>query len=140
METPPSPSAADLQHARETAVSAFRPLGAADVVLGQFEGYPDIDGVPDDSVTDTFAAVRLWVDTDRWRGVPFLLRTGEQLAQGDRSLFTRPDGLAAAWDCIAPVLDARPAPQPYPRGSWGPDAAEALAAPHGWLLGGDPRA
>jgi len=54
---------------------------------------------------------------------------------GDRSLFTRPDGLAWAWDAITPILDSPPAVQSYPRGSWGPTAAEALAAPDGWLVG-----
>jgi glucose-6-phosphate 1-dehydrogenase len=158
----------------------------------------------------------LWIDTPRWHGVPFLLRTGKQLhaaAQqisllfreptgpladrlppdgtvlsvsvsgsgaidlrvvlkrpgpelilstgtarlpledvpdgdplppyvrlihdvviGDRSLFTRPDGLAHAWAAITPVLDARPPVHPYERGSWGPKAADDLAAPDGWLL------
>ena len=51
-------------------------------------------------------------------------------------LFTRPGGLAATWDCLAPVLDARPEPLPYPRVSWGPAEADALAGPDGWLLGG----
>jgi len=56
---------------------------------------------------------------------------------GDRSLFTRPDGLAATWATIAPVLDHRPQVQPYARGSWGPSAAAELAAPDGWLVGQD---
>ena len=46
-------------------------------MVGQYEGYRDIDGVPADSRTETFVAARLWVDNDRWRGVPFLLRTGK---------------------------------------------------------------
>ena len=54
---------------------------------------------------------------------------------GDRSLFTRPDGLAHAWDVLQPVLDRRPAVQPYPQGSWGPEAAGELATPDRWLLG-----
>ena len=37
--------------------------------------------MPDDSDTDTFVAARLWIDTDRWQGVPFLLRTGKMLAR-----------------------------------------------------------
>src|SRR5690606_34675445 len=66
--------------AREDAIASFRPLDPKDVVLGQFEGYRDIDGVAGDSRTDTFVAARLWVDNDRWRGVPFLLRTGKRMA------------------------------------------------------------
>src|SRR6476620_5778780 len=54
---------------------------------------------------------------------------------GDRSLFTRPDGLASAWNVLEPVLDHRPAVQRYEQGSWGPVAAAELAAPDRWLLG-----
>jgi glucose-6-phosphate 1-dehydrogenase len=93
MEPPASLAPAELLAARESVLSAFRPLDPAhDVVLGQFQGYRDIDGVADDSTTDTFVAARLWVDTDRWRGVPFLLRTGKRLACSAQrvSLLLRP--------------------------------------------------
>jgi glucose-6-phosphate 1-dehydrogenase len=53
----------------------------------------------------------------------------------DRSLFTTPEGLDAAWNTIAPILDDRPAIQPYERGSWGPTGARDLAGPTGWILG-----
>ena len=79
MEPPASLQPEDLQTARESVLAAFRPLDTSEVVLGQYEGYRDIDQVPDDSTTDTLAAVRLWVDTDRWRDVPFVLRSGKQL-------------------------------------------------------------
>jgi glucose-6-phosphate 1-dehydrogenase len=84
MEPPASMDAADLQEARESVIAAFRPIDPAEVVLGQFEGYLEIDGVADGSTTDTFAAARLWIDTDRWRGVPFLLRTGKRLAASEQ--------------------------------------------------------
>ena len=81
MEPPRKLDAANLGKAREDVIAHFRPLDPAnDVVLGQFEGYRDIEGVPDDSTTDTFVAARLWVDTERWEGVPFLLRTGKRMA------------------------------------------------------------
>ena len=95
MEPPVSLSPADLQEARESVLAAFRPLTVEDVVLGQFEGYTDIDGIADDSQTDTFVAARLWIDSGRWRGVPFLLRTGKKLAaDGQRVslLLRKPDG------------------------------------------------
>jgi len=96
MEPPVSLAPADLQAARESVMAAFRPLDPEDdVVLGQYEGYTDIDGVPDDSTTDTFVAARLWVDTDRWRGVPFLLRTGKELARSAQRVslvMRRPEG------------------------------------------------
>jgi glucose-6-phosphate 1-dehydrogenase len=92
MEPPVSMTATDLQDARESVISAFRPLDPAEVVLGQFDGYQQIDGIAADSTTDTFAAARLWIDTDRWRGVPFLLRTGKRLAESTQrvSLILRP--------------------------------------------------
>jgi glucose-6-phosphate 1-dehydrogenase len=80
MEPPASMAAQDLQDARESVISAFRALDPAEVVRGQFDGYREIDGIADDSTMDTFAAARLWIDTDRWRGVPFLLRTGKRMA------------------------------------------------------------
>ena len=95
MEPPVSMAAADLQDARESVLTAFRPLAKEDVVLGQFEGYTDIDGVAGDSRTDTFVAARLWVDSDRWHGVPFLMRTGKRLAADEQRvslLLRKPDG------------------------------------------------
>jgi glucose-6-phosphate 1-dehydrogenase len=96
MEPPASLDPVELQQARESVLAAFRPLDPErDVVLGQFEGYRDIDGVAEDSTTDTFIAARLWVDTDRWRDVPFLLRTGKRMAESAQrvSLLLRtPDG------------------------------------------------
>jgi glucose-6-phosphate 1-dehydrogenase len=92
MEPPASMAATDLQDARESVIACFRPIDPAEVVLGQFGGYREIDGIAADSTTDTYAAARLWIDTDRWRGVPFLLRTGKRLAQSAQrvSLVLRP--------------------------------------------------
>jgi glucose-6-phosphate 1-dehydrogenase len=217
MEPPASLGAQDLQAARETVIGRFRPLDPAEVVLGQFAGYRDIPGVDPRSDRDTFVAARLWIDSDRWRGVPFYLRTGKRLAAsaqrvslilrdpagplngrlpsdanvlcfslagdgeidfslvtkkpgpaldldvahadinlaslpdaeplppyvrlihdvllGDRSLFTRPDGLAAVWDVAQPLLSAPPPVHSYAPGSWGPAEAGALIAPGHWLLG-----
>jgi glucose-6-phosphate 1-dehydrogenase len=84
MEPPASMQAADLQDARESVISAFRPIDPSEVILGQYRGYRETEGIADDSTTDTFAAARLWVDTDRWRGVPFLLRTGKQMAKSEQ--------------------------------------------------------
>ncbi len=54
---------------------------------------------------------------------------------GDRSLFTRPDGLAATWKVISPLLSQPPQVVPYAPGSWGPAMAAELIAPGRWLLG-----
>lgn len=213
MEPPLSLSADDLQTARESVIAAFRPLDPSEAVFGQYEGYRDVDGVVPDSTTETFIALRMWVDTDRWHGVPFLLRTGKCLGRsaqrvnlvfrnpedgpithipadgnvlsfdlsgegaidlrmtikkpgpglslstahmelplkevadglspysrllsdvlrGDRSLFTRPDGLQHVWDVATPLIDNEGTPLPYPQGSMGPSEADALAGPAGWV-------
>ncbi len=199
---------------------SMRDLSPDDVVLGQYAGYRDTDGVAGDSPTDTFVAARVHIDNWRWDGVPFFLRTGKAMAAsrqrvtlafrrppaamfrdvprdggldrdrlsfeldgdgavtfaflakepgpsielggarmtftyresfgselvgpyerlihdallGDRTLFTRADGIARAWEVIAPLLSDHEAPRPYARGSWGPDAAADLIAPRHWYL------
>ena len=217
MEPPASLGSLDLQAAREKVISCFRPLDPAEVVLGQFDGYRNVPGVNPQSNRDTFVAARLWIDSDRWRGVPFYLRTGKRMAAsaqrvslilreppgplsgrlpreanvlcfslagdgeidlslvakkpgpaleldvahanislnrlsgadplppyvrlihdvliGDRSLFTRPDGLAAVWDVAEPLLSSPPQVRTYAPGSWGPAQAGDLIAPGHWLLG-----
>lgn len=216
MPTPESLDAEHIAKAREQVIGCFRPLTTDDVVVGQYEGYRDIEGIDEQSKTETFVAARLWVDNDRWRGVPFLLRTGKCMAEshqrvsirfkepvdalgglpsggnvlgfelsgdgeitlslvakepgpgsdlasgsarlalgkafhtpslpaysrlihdvliGDRSLFTRPDGLEHVWEVAGGLLDNKPEPEIYPKGSWGPGSAKALAGEAGWILG-----
>ena len=53
---------------------------------------------------------------------------------GDRSLFTRPDGLAHVWEVAAPLLNHPPAVRTYPVGSMGPPEADGLGSPCGWLV------
>jgi glucose-6-phosphate 1-dehydrogenase len=217
MDPPATLGPLDLQAAREEVIGCFRPLDPGEVVLGQFDGYRQVPGVDPESSRDTFVAARLWIDNPRWRGVPFYLRTGKQMAAsaqrvslilreppgplhgrlprdanvlsfsmagdgeielslvakkpgpaldldvahasiplatlrhadplppysrllhdvllGDRSLFTRPDGLAAVWEVAEPLLSRPPKVNPYPPGSWGPAQARELVAPGRWLLG-----
>jgi glucose-6-phosphate 1-dehydrogenase len=93
MEPPPRLDAAGLHAERSRVLAAVRPLDPAAVVFGQYEGYRDEEDVEDDSRTETFAALRVELDNERWRGVPFYLRTGKALAE-DRRLVTV--GLATA--------------------------------------------
>jgi glucose-6-phosphate 1-dehydrogenase len=58
----------------------MRPLDPKEVVRGQFAGYRNEKGVAPDSQIETFAALRLHIDTWRWSGVPFYIRTGKCLA------------------------------------------------------------
>jgi glucose-6-phosphate 1-dehydrogenase len=84
MDAPASLDAKDLRDAKARAFADLRPFDREDAVYGQFEGYRDEDGVDPRSTTETFVALRAWVDNDRWRDVPFLLRTGKAMAQSRR--------------------------------------------------------
>jgi glucose-6-phosphate 1-dehydrogenase len=60
---------------------AMRPLDPANVVCGQYQGYLQEDGVSPKSTVETFAAVKLYLDTWRWANVPFYLRAGKCLPE-----------------------------------------------------------
>ena len=67
--------------------------------------------------------------------LPPYVRLIHDVLIGDRSLFTRPDGLASVWKVAEPLLSNRPSVASYAQGSWGPAAARRLVAPGRWLLG-----
>ena len=74
------PVGTDSRFVRDEKVKVFnsiRPLTQSDVVRGQFEGYRREPGVAANSEVETFAAVRLHLDSWRWHGVPFLVRAGK---------------------------------------------------------------
>jgi glucose-6-phosphate 1-dehydrogenase len=79
MEPPVGPGAEHLRDAKEKVFSAIETLKPTDLVRGQFEGYRQEPGVAADSDTETFAAVRLHIDSWRWAGVPFYLRAGKEM-------------------------------------------------------------
>ncbi len=79
MEPPAGHSADDLIDEKVQVLKAIRPLAAEDVVRGQFAGYLDEPGVKPGSTVETFAAVRLFIDTWRWHSVPFYIRAGKCL-------------------------------------------------------------
>lgn len=60
-------------------LKAVKPLAIGDIVRGQFKGYLQEEGVAADSRVETYAAVRLFIDTWRWAGVPFYIRAGKCL-------------------------------------------------------------
>ena len=61
-------------------VFAAMPAGdPAHYVRGQHDGYREVDGVDEDSTTETYAAARFEIDNWRWEGVPFFIRTGKLL-------------------------------------------------------------
>jgi glucose-6-phosphate 1-dehydrogenase len=79
MEAPPSGDPEALRDARSGVLQAIEPLARGNVVRGQFKGYHDEPGVSAGSRVETFAAVRLSVDSWRWAGVPFYVRAGKSL-------------------------------------------------------------
>ncbi|GIG54375.1 glucose-6-phosphate dehydrogenase [Demequina activiva] len=80
MEAPTYQGYGAVQSAKSNVFKAMRPLTRSDYVRGQFEGYRDEEGVAPGSDVETYAAVRLHIDSWRWAGVPFYLRTGKCLA------------------------------------------------------------
>jgi glucose-6-phosphate 1-dehydrogenase len=222
MEPPISLSAKALMAEREKVFESMKVLSPADVVRGQYEGYRDEEGVAADSETETFIALRAFVDNWRWEGVPFFLRSGKRLAEdrhlltiafsepprrmfpidcsqvaesfghdhltfelgdpgsisasflakvpgprmrlgqahmrfsyadsfggpelaldayerlihdvmvGDRTLFTTSAAIERLWEVADPVVREPPPVERYRSGSWGPEAADLLLAPHRW--------
>ena len=105
MEQPTSLTAKPLRDEVSKVFETMRPLDPREVVRGQYEGYRDEDGVAKDSTTETFIALRAWVDNARWMGVPFYLRTGKRMAQS-RQIITL--GLREPVMEIFPELKANP--------------------------------
>ena len=93
------PSRGDATTLKNAMVSVFQAMPAADpahYVRGQHDDYRSIEGVAADSTTETYAALRLEIDTWRWSGVPFYIRTGKHLpiTQTElRLVFKRPPRL-----------------------------------------------
>ena len=79
MEPPSGRLEAAMLDEKVKIMKAIRPLTEKDVVRGQFRGYRDEAGVAKDSQVETFAAVRLAIDSWRWEGVPFYVRAGKCL-------------------------------------------------------------
>ncbi len=79
MEPPVSMAPGPLRDERVKVLNAIQQPERGDLVRGQYVGYTDEPGVAQDSTTETYAALRLCVDSWRWSGVPFLIRTGKHL-------------------------------------------------------------
>jgi glucose-6-phosphate 1-dehydrogenase len=79
MEAPSSTYHEAIRDEQAKVLRTVRPLNVDGMVGGQFRGYRDEPDVPKDSCMATFAALRLWVDSWRWEGVPFFVRAGKCL-------------------------------------------------------------
>ena len=212
LEPPVSTDADALHDEVVKLLRSVQPLDCSRVVRGQYGGYREEPGVRPESGTETFAALRLDLESWRWAGVPVFLRAGKGLAttvteavveferaphplieagapaanqlryrikpdettrllveakvpgeglrsrtlglevdrrralgeapeayerllgdalEGDRRLFARFDAIERAWEIVDPVLRDPPPLVFYPRGSWGPPAADRLVERYG---------
>jgi len=89
MEVPGAYTPSAVRYEKIKVLRAIAPIMSEDVVLGRYgagqlngrlvPGYLEEPGIPADSRTETFVAIRLWINSWRWQGVPFYLRTGKRL-------------------------------------------------------------
>ena len=79
MEPPVRVDSETVRDEKVKVLKAIRPLDANNLIRGQFRGYRQEKGVAPDSGMETFAALRLEVDSWRWKGVPFYIRAGKNL-------------------------------------------------------------
>jgi glucose-6-phosphate 1-dehydrogenase len=84
MEAPTALEPKSITEEKNKVFRSMLPITAEDVVRGQYTGYRQIPGVSPESETETFIALRCYIDNWRWAGVPFYLRTGKKLAEGQR--------------------------------------------------------
>lgn len=81
MEPPASFNADAVRNEKVKVLSSIRRIDLQDTVRGQYRGYRQEKGVAPDSQTPTYAALKLYIDNWRWKGVPFYLRSGKTMAK-----------------------------------------------------------
>jgi glucose-6-phosphate 1-dehydrogenase len=212
MEPPVRVDSESVRDEKVKVLKAIPELNAGNVVRGQFRGYREEKGVAAESRTETFAAVRLEIDSWRWHGVPFYIRAGKCLPvtcteiicrlrkppsvlpgdgfgsnymrfrispdvaiamgmtvmspgdslqgepvemvtsrqprteemdayervlrdamAGDATLFAREDYVEEAWRIVDPLMKEETPVSQYEPGEWGPEEAERLQPPGGWI-------
>jgi glucose-6-phosphate 1-dehydrogenase len=84
MEPPTALEPAPISEEKNKVFRSMLPIQPADVVRGQYIGYRAEQGISPESDTETFIALKCSIDNWRWAGVPFFLRTGKRLAEGQR--------------------------------------------------------
>ncbi|MBD3312762.1 glucose-6-phosphate dehydrogenase [archaeon] len=86
MEHPETVKPEDLIKEKVKVLKKLNPVKPGNVVLGQYKGYRDEARVKKESNTETFAALKITIDNDRWRGVPFYVRTGKCLSRNNQEV------------------------------------------------------
>ena len=84
MEPPTSLAPGPISEEKNKVFRSLMPIDPSHVVRGQFIGYRKEPGVDPESDTETFIALKCFIDNWRWAGVPFFLRTGKRMAEGQR--------------------------------------------------------
>jgi glucose-6-phosphate 1-dehydrogenase len=81
MEAPSSFNADAVRNEKAKVFESIRPIALEDTVRAQYEGYAQAPGVAEGSQTPTYAALKLYIDNWRWKGIPFYLRSGKALTR-----------------------------------------------------------
>jgi len=103
MEPPPSMDAESLRDEKVKVLKSIRPIAPSAVHAQSFraqyssgvidgkkvKSYLEEDGIPHDSTTETYGALKLYIDNWRWRGVPFYIRTGKRMAESKSAVSIR---------------------------------------------------
>ena len=123
MDLPEKPGHSALQKARSALLTQLHTMSKKDLVRGQARGYLDEEGVHAGSQTETYAALRLTIDSPRWDGVPIHIRAGKSLA------VTATEAIVTWKTTRRPVLDDATKPaRNHLRFRLGPDTAIAIGA------------
>jgi glucose-6-phosphate 1-dehydrogenase len=120
----PPPGTTDTESVRDEKVKvlkAIRPLENSDVVRGQFRGYRKEKGVAPESHVETFVAARLFINSWRWQGVPFYLRTGKYLPVTCTEVFV-------SFRQVPAIYNDHPPPANYFRFRLSPEVTIAMGA------------
>jgi glucose-6-phosphate 1-dehydrogenase len=125
MESPSDRDFGAVQTERAKIFRAMRPLDRDDLVRGQYAGYRKEQGVAKNSDVETFCAMRLFIDSWRWEGVPWYLRSGKYLADTATEVLVelKPPPQRLFADSAPPA-----GPTNYLRFRVSPDSAIAIAA------------
>jgi len=121
MEPPPGLDAEMLRDEKAKVLKGIRPLAPGDVVRGQFRGYRDEPGVAADSSVETYVAIKLAINSWRWKGVPFYIRAGKCLPVTDTEVLV-------TLRQPPPVFSELPPPANYFRFRVTPDLMIAVGA------------
>ena len=106
MEEPKGTESSRIHESQYNLLSALKPIEDVrdSLVMGQYEGYLQEENIPADSKTETYTALTLYVDNERWQGVPFFIRTGKKMDSRETQVVVQ---FKAVGDVLGNVLIIR---------------------------------